>query len=59
MDAKCVAATIKAALDVARVRPHSTGRERHDGFGVRDGGDLGADYFLDAREALRKRCPED
>ncbi|CBJ31410.1 Isoleucyl-tRNA Synthetase [Ectocarpus siliculosus] len=67
MDAKCVAAKVDpavarqllASLDYDRVR-----REGNATTVLTVGEacvtvDLGADYFLDAREALRKRCPED
>lgn len=67
MDTKCAAAGVDpavarqllASLDFDRVR-----REGKASTALTVGGacvtlELGADYFLDAREALRKRTPEE
>lgn len=67
MDAKCAAASVDpavakqllASLDFDRVR-----REAKASTVLTVGEasvtlDLGADYFLDAREALRRRSPEE
>lgn len=67
MDAKCVAAKVDpavarqllASLDFDRVRREGSATTVLTVGEACVTADLGADYFLDAREALRKRCPGD